>query len=130
VAGFIRYDGDMTNPSLHLMHDGNKIGSTILRSRPYETYILWLSIKPRFRQQGWGYRLLQMIEEMSKSRLRIATEQTNIPAVNLYRKFGFAKEEPFDNYLMMYKEITHDHRIDKLANHRTFSERTIQKSNI
>lgn len=68
----------------------------------YTAYLQALEVKPQYRRQGIGTRLIKTVEQEALfrgfERLTIMVEPNNAPALNLYQKLGFTKFKQSTDY--------------------------------
>ena len=73
----------------------NIVGYICLRTIVDVTHLLNIAVHPKFRKRGIGTRLLERaLEELKASEygsrfLTLEVRESNVPAINLYKKFGF-----------------------------------------
>lgn len=68
------------------------VGYTIVRVAAGECHILNICVKPEKQGSGLGKRLLKYIFEMAKpfcEKIILEVRVSNLPAIGLYKKFGF-----------------------------------------
>lgn len=112
-----------------LYHEGNKIGYILID----KNYLDALYVYPEYRGKGYGNILIDKAIDLGVTYLSV--DPKNIPAINLYKKFGFKidkfhNENGYDEYIMRldrvkpesfdYKglHITHDNESEeKIKNH-------------
>lgn len=74
-----------------------------------EGYIANLAVREKFRHQGTAKRLLQKVidtsEEKELSFVSLEVRQSNVPAISLYKMFGFTEEGKRRNF---YSHPTED----------------------
>ncbi|MBZ2192817.1 GNAT family N-acetyltransferase [Pseudoalteromonas arctica] len=79
---------------LILKNKGNISGFVTIRIRSNEAIIGLIGVVDCFRGQGVGFELLELIETYclanNVSKIKVATQTSNIPAANLYSKNGFS----------------------------------------
>jgi len=75
--------------------DKDSSGFAIQSMSLFETHLLNIGIKTEFRKKGLGQDLLDQIIHASKSmgsrKIFLEVRVSNIPAIELYKKFGFKK---------------------------------------
>ena len=104
------------NNEMYVYEDDVIYGSVILNSKMPKEYnnIKWkvqasqkevliihtLSIDPKFKNQGLGKYMIQLILEFAKTNnyktIRLETSENNVPAYRLYEKMGFEYIEKID----------------------------------
>lgn len=76
-----------------LEQDDSLIGYGIMMMGPDEAHILTIGISAQWQHQGWGGRLLKHFIHLAKQRnlfsVILDVRESNISAVNLYRRLGF-----------------------------------------
>ena len=69
------------------------VGYVVLQHRDFESKIMSIAVKKEFRRRGIGSNLLkkaiESVKEKGKRRLLLEVRVSNIPAQNLYKKYGF-----------------------------------------
>lgn len=93
-------------------NDGERIGMFKLIPLTYRcshiAYLGGLAILPRFSGQGYGYKMLESILKLVKSkgfvRVELSVADINEPAIKLYEKAGFKKEGVLRKYAYLKKE--------------------------
>ncbi|MDI6641807.1 MAG: ribosomal protein S18-alanine N-acetyltransferase, partial [Elusimicrobiota bacterium] len=72
---------------------GTIVGYIILRKIQTEGYIVNFAVKENYRRQGIGKKLLEHIIQFARTKeinqLFLEVRAKNLPAINLYTKFGF-----------------------------------------
>jgi ribosomal-protein-alanine N-acetyltransferase len=98
---------------------GNIVGYVCLRTIVDVTHLLNLAVHPKFRGKGIGTRLLhKAIDELKASEhgsrfLTLEVRESNLPAINLYKKFGFEVigrrkayyQSPREDAILMGREL-------------------------
>ena len=84
-----------------------------------EGYIYNVAVKQSFRKQGIGFAMLAELIKQAKSRgissLTLEVRQSNLPAINLYKRLGFAEAgirkdfytKPLENAVIMWLDAIH-----------------------
>ena len=88
-----------------VLYDGSIIGTIGYYIHPNDKDSIWLSwfvIEPRYRGRGIGYAVLNefmnnIMSKLGKSIYRVYTDESRLPAINIYKKMGY-KIEPDDNW--------------------------------
>ena len=69
------------------------VGYIVIQHKLYESKIMSIAVKKEFRKRGIGSMLLkkaiESAKEKGKKRLLLEVRVSNIPAQNLYKKYGF-----------------------------------------
>ncbi|MDI6839569.1 MAG: ribosomal protein S18-alanine N-acetyltransferase [bacterium] len=95
---------------------GDIIGYGMVIQLKSSVHIVNLAVKPSYRRKGIGSRILLNFirygEELGKKVATLEVRTSNLPAINLYRKFGFKKVEVKKSYypdgedaIVMRKEL-------------------------
>ncbi len=65
-------------------------------------YVQRVMVHPAFRRHGYAQQILNFVETLGYSSIRLLTRNTNIYSVNLYKKLGYkvVREEIKDNVIM------------------------------
>jgi ribosomal-protein-alanine N-acetyltransferase len=87
--------------------NGEITGYIIARSVLDEAEILSIAVKSSFRKQGIAANLVTYILEKLKNKVKtcyLEVRVSNLPAINLYKKFGFKICNLRKNYYLLPKE--------------------------
>ncbi len=78
------------------------VGYVVLQHRDFESKIMSIAVKKEFRRRGIGSNLLkkaiESVKEKGKRRLLLEVRVSNIPAQNLYKKYGFKVIDILQSY--------------------------------
>jgi ribosomal-protein-alanine N-acetyltransferase len=81
---------------------GFAIGDIYVDGRVLQGHICTIEVLPNFRRQGLGEKLLQEIEAIFRQKSvrasALEVREDNIPAIRLYRKFGYDTIGRLKNY--------------------------------
>lgn len=94
-ASFLETLSDENNHYLVVIIDGSVAGYCGYCGVCGEGYIYNVAVKPTFRRQGIGQRMLEELIKQAESRgitsLTLEVRKSNYPAINLYKKLGFVE---------------------------------------
>jgi len=107
---------DMENKFLKIYLNKKEIGCLEYTLAADEAQIIDIIIKEKYRQQGYGSKILQeFIRNLNKNYSYIILEvrSSNQPAIKLYQKFGFEQidlrkkyyKDPDEDALVMKKQL-------------------------
>lgn len=75
--------------------DGAMAGYAVMMMAPFEAHLMTIGIAQPFQRQGWGAALLgamlQVAREAGAERVLLEVRPSNLPALALYRRSGFAQ---------------------------------------
>ncbi len=81
-------DGQLVGFVMGEVHAGEAVG-----------WIATLGVHPVYQRQGLGARLLAEVEaRLAQPLLRLTVRQSNLPAIQLYEKFGYRPVQTRDHY--------------------------------
>ena len=106
ISDTIMHEGAMCFSAIK---DGRLVAYVLGRIIPPEGEIYRVAVLPEYRQRGIGYRLLDFAAKTSRGDglevLFLEVRSSNLPAIALYRAYGFKKIGMRKNY---YKNPTDD----------------------
>ena len=106
ISDTIMHEGAMCFSAIK---DGRLVAYVLGRIIPPEGEIYRVAVLPEYRQRGIGYRLLDFAAKTSRGNglevLFLEVRSSNLPAIALYRAYGFKKIGMRKNY---YKNPTDD----------------------
>ena len=106
ISDTIMHEGAMCFSAIK---DGRLVAYVLGRIIPPEGEIYRVAVLPEYRQRGIGYRLLDFAAKTSRGNglevLFLEVRSQNLPAIALYRAYGFKKIGMRKNY---YKNPTDD----------------------
>lgn len=118
-TSFLQSISDMDNHYLVAVIDGKVVGYCGYYGVAGEGYIYNVAVKQAYRRQGIGYLMLKELIQQAKGRgvtgLTLEVRESNKPAIDLYRRLGFAKEgirkdfytKPVEDAIIMWRNSIH-----------------------
>ena len=120
---FEEFEIDIQKNQLYLLVDNNEIFATFVlypsdtsdcfawKSKDKEAMLLnRLGVNVKYLKQGVAFKVLDEAKKIAKKKnfkyLRLAVVDSNIPAINLYKKYGFKKVDGIYKEYIKERDIT------------------------